>query len=49
MAKLRVTLVQLVQTKAGWRRFPVEVERKERGLRKKLVHGTGVHILERGE
>jgi integrase len=49
MANLRVTLVQLVKTNKGWRRFPVEVERKGRGLQEKLVHGSGVRILERGE
>jgi integrase len=49
MANLRVTLVQLVKTNKGWRRFPVEVERKGRGLQEKLAHGGGVRILERGE
>ncbi len=49
MANLRVTLVQLVKTTKGWRRFPVEVERKGRGLQEKLVHGGGIRILERGQ
>lgn len=49
MANLRVTLVQLVKTNKGWRRFPVEVERKGRGLQQKLVHRAGIRIIERGE
>jgi integrase len=49
MANLRVTLVQLVKTNKGWRRFPVEIERKGRGLREKLVHGANVRILEHGD
>jgi integrase len=49
MANLRVTLVQLVKTNKGWRRFPVEVERKGRGLREKLLHGSDVRIQERGD
>ena len=49
MANLRVMLVQLVKINRGWRRLPVEVERKGRGLQEELVHGGGVRILERGE
>src|ERR1700692_690885 len=49
MANLRVTLIQLVKTNKGWRRFPVEVERKGRGLREKLLHGADVRILEHGD
>ena len=49
MANLRVTLVQLVKTNKGWRRFPVEVERKGRGLQEKLVHGADAQILDHGD
>jgi hypothetical protein len=49
MANLRVTLVQWVKTNKGWRRFPVEVERKGRGFQEKLLHGSGVRIQERGD
>jgi integrase len=49
MANSRVALVQSVKTKDGWRRYQVEVERKGRGLKQKVIHPAGVRIIEIGE